>query len=87
ALTFIRDKQVAKEIAKIKAGAERIKNQLLKKIKQGKIEGAKTREMQIAKQMLKKGIDTKLVKEITGITPQWIGRLKGEVEKEKKEPF
>ncbi len=81
----VQEKWAQKEVGKIKREFEKNKDQLIKRgKKQGKIEGAKTREMQIAKQMLKKGIATKLVKEITGITPQWIGRLKGEIEKEEK---
>ncbi len=88
----VQEKWAQKEVGKIKREFEKNKDQLIKRgeakgKKQGRIEGAKTREMQIAKQMLRKGIDTKLIKEITGITPQWIGRLKGEIEKEKKEPF
>ena len=86
ALTFIRDKQVAKEIARIKRETERHKDQLLKKgklegIKQGEIKGAKARGMQIAKKLLQQGVDPAIVKRTTGVTHQWIGRLKNELER------
>ena len=87
ALTFIREKQVEEEIEKIKYEAEQYRKKFGREKKmegkdEGRIEGAKTREMEIARSMLAKGMDTKLVKEITGLSASWIGRLKAEVDQE-----
>lgn len=88
ALTFVRDKQVAKEIEKIKKDAKKHKQLSrqegkLEGIKLGKQAGARQRNKVIAKQMLKKGLDINLVQELTGITKQWLGRLKSELQEEK----
>jgi len=85
ALTFIRDKQVAKEIEKIKREVEKHKKQLLKEgekkgIHKGKMEGVKARNKEIAKNMFKQGFSMEVIKNITGLTPQWLGRLKSELE-------
>jgi DNA repair protein RadC len=49
-------------------------------IKQGEakglVKGAKQRDIAIAKNMLQKGLDISLIHEITGLSPQYIGRLK-----------
>ncbi len=87
ALTFIRDKQVAEEIAKIKKEAEKHQHQIRKQgkqegIQEGEKKGAKTREKEIAKQLLKQGIDLSVIKEATGLTAQWIGRIKSELKEE-----
>jgi DNA repair protein RadC len=89
ALTFIREKQIKEEVEKIKKEAEKEKKLKLKEgiilgKEEGKTEGAKAKEKQIARQMLKKGMDTKLVQELTGLTHQWLGRLKSEIEEESR---
>ena len=49
----------------------------------GREEGAKKREVEIAKSMLIKGMDAHLIEEITGLSPSWIDNLKAEMEQEK----
>jgi DNA repair protein RadC len=92
ALTFVRDKQMAKEIEKIK---KQSKQQQKIERKEGKIEGIKegekkgeekgikNRNKEIAIQMMKEGVDVKLIQKITGLTHQWLGRLRSESEEEK----
>ena len=43
--------------------------------KNGKIEGAKEKSIEIAKEMLKKGIDTDLISEITKLTKEEIDKI------------
>jgi len=89
ALTFIREKQVAEEIAKIKKDAENHQEQIRKQgkqegiklgIQEGEKKGAKTREKEIARQMLKDGEELEKIKKYTGLTSQWLGRIKSEIE-------
>ena len=47
--------------------------------REGKKEGAKTREIQIAQGMLAKGMDTKLIQELTGLSTEEFNRLKAEL--------
>ena len=88
ALTFIRDKQVAEEIAKIKKDAEKHQKEIRKEgkqegIQEGEKKGAKTREKEIARQMLKDGEKLEKIKKYTGLTSQWLGRIKSELEDER----
>ena len=90
ALTFIREKQVAREIQRIKKDAEKHQKEREKVgqergIKLGKQEGAKQEKKQIAKQMLKDGEELEKIKKYTGLTSQWLGRLRGEIAKENKQ--
>ncbi len=50
-----------------------------KGIKLGKREGAKTREIQIAQGMLTKGMEAKLIQELTGLSTKELNRLKAEL--------
>ena len=86
ALTFIRDKQVTEEIAKIKkeVAREKLKEGIKQGIEEGEKQGAQARNRYIAKNLLKKGIDISVVKDATGLTAQWIGRLKSEIEEKSK---
>ena len=89
ALTFVHDKQVAEEIAKIKKEAEKHRKTFGKEMEKvgedkGKIEGAKTREVEIAKKMFEEGLSMGVVKKTTGLTVQWLGRLKAEIEEKNK---
>ena len=68
---------------------EKNKSQLIKEaekkgINKGKNEGIKARNKEIARQMLKDGEDLKKIKKYTGLTSQWLGRLKSELEEESK---
>ena len=87
ALTFIRDKQVAEEIAKIKKDAEK-HQQLIRKEgekvgeERGEKKGAKEEKIQIARQMLKEKEDLDKIKKYTGLSSQWLGRLKAKIENE-----
>ena len=89
ALTFIRDKQVAEEIAKIKKDAEKHQKEVRKEgekvgEERGEKKGATQEKMHIAKGMLKEGMDTKLIQKLTGLSAQWIGRIKSEIEDENR---
>ena len=85
ALTFVHDKQVAEEIAKIKKEAEKYRKTFGKEMKiEGKVEGAKTKEVEIAKKMFEEGLSMGVVKKTTGLTVQWLGRLKAEIEEKNK---
>ena len=84
ALTFIREKQVAREIERIKEDAEkhqeRVKQEgIAEGLDKGKVEGAKARNKEIAKQMLLDGESLEKIKKWTGLTSQWLGRLKNEI--------
>ena len=46
-----------------------------KEKRNGKIEGAKEKSIEIAKEMLKKGIDTDLISEITKLTKEEIDKI------------
>ena len=46
-----------------------------KEKRNGKIEGAKEKSIEIAKEMLKKGIDTDLISEITKLTKEEINKI------------
>ena len=88
ALTFIRDKQVAEEVEKIKSESKQYqkaarKEGKLEGIKEGVVKGAKAEKREIAKSMLIKGMDAHLIEEITGLSPSWIDNLKAEMEQEK----
>ena len=85
ALTFTRDKQIEQEISKIKKEAEKFRQifgreKKLQGIKEGQKQGAKMQKRKIASQMLAEGMDTNLIRELTGLSAQSIGRLKTEVE-------
>jgi len=93
ALTFIREKQVMKEVAKIKKEAKQHKKIIRREgkaegIQIGKEEGIKEGlskgKRQIAKNLLKQGVDISIIKDATGLTSQWLGRLKSEIEEESK---
>ena len=89
ALTFIREKQVAREIERIKEDAEkhqaRVKQEgIAEGLDKGKVEGAKTEKREIAKQMLLDGESLEKIKKWTGLTSQWLGRLKNEIEEQRK---
>jgi len=82
--SFIYEKrleQLRKEQEKVRGKVEKDSLKIGREdgLKAGIKEGAKTREIEIAKQMLKKGLETKIIKDITGLSPQQIGRLKNEV--------
>ena len=80
ALTFIREKQVKKEIDRMKRSLEEQKSRI-KKLgeQQGLLKGRKAERIEIAKQMLKDGKPLEEVTKYTGITKQWLGRLKNEI--------
>lgn len=85
ALTFIREKQVQQEIARIKQAVEKQKAEIKKVARQegqteGKEEGRKTERMEIAKNLLKQGMAIEAIEKATGVTKQWLGRLKNEIE-------
>ena len=84
ALTFIREKQIKQERQRASKELEINKEQIakeneLKGEEKGKIEGAKAEKREIAKQMLAKDMNPKLVQELTGLSAQWLGRLKNEI--------
>ena len=85
ALTFVQEKQMAKEVEKIKKEAEKksIKSKqegIKLGEKKGEEKGIKARNKEIAKNLLRQGIDIEVVKQATGLTVQWLGRLKNEIE-------
>ena len=91
ALSFIYEKKVAKRMEQLKAEVEkeRKKGELagMKKGKQegekiGLEKGEKKRNVEIARAMLSKGMDVTTIRELTGLSRQWIGRMKSELEKE-----
>jgi len=87
--SFIYEKTVAKKIAEMRLLAERKEKAGLKVgekvgIRKGVEKGKKTEKQEIAKQMLKKRIETNLIKDITGLPLNWIGRLQNELNKKKK---
>ena len=84
ALTFIRDKQVKKEVEKIKKQLkQQQKDSNLEGIRKGEIKGLekgrKEEKRHIAKQMLADGKPIAEIKKYTGLSNQWIGRLKNEL--------
>ena len=92
ALTFIHEKQVEKKMQAMEKQAEQEKKQVAKESEQkGKLEGRKEgiligekkgkkeERMALAEQMLEKGFDSNVIKELTGISAQWLGRLKNEL--------
>ena len=88
-LTFIREKQVAKEIEKIKKQAEKHRELNIKEgiqigEQKGQEKGRKQTRKEIAKQMLLDGEPLEKIKKWTGLTHQWLGRLKNEVQEEKE---
>ena len=87
ALTFTRDKQFAEEMKKVKHEAKQHQKAARKEGEKageakGMVKGAKSREMQIARSMLKEGESVEKVKRYTGLSASWVGRLKAEVEQE-----
>ncbi len=82
ALTFVRDKQVAEEIEKIKRNADRFSKK--EGIKEGEEKGARKQKQEIAKNLLNQDVDIEIVKKATGLSSQWVGRLKREIEKSKQ---
>lgn len=52
-------------------------------IQEGEEKGIKKRNQEIAKHMLIKGMDMKIIEEVTGLSRQWIGRLRNEINQEK----
>jgi len=89
ALTFIHDKQVAEKIRDMKRDAEKEKKKFGKEReklgeKRGEEEGAKTREKQIARQMIIDGKPFEEIKKYTGLPVQWLGRLKSEIARERR---
>ena len=81
----VQEKWLEKEAQKMKREFDKNKGKLLKEgEKKGIEKGAKAEKMQIAKNLLKQGVDVAIVKKTTGITHQWIGRLQGEIAKENK---
>jgi len=91
--SFIYEKTMAKKIAEMKLLAERKEKAGLKVgekigIKKGEekgiIKGKKTEKQEIAKQMLKEGMEMNLIKDITGLPLNWLGRLKNELNRKKK---
>ncbi|MEM7176014.1 MAG: hypothetical protein AAF443_08895 [Chlamydiota bacterium] len=51
---------------------------------EGKIEGRKERNREIAREMILDGEEIQKIVKYTGLTPQWIGRLKNEISNEKE---
>ena len=87
ALTFVYKKKMERKMEELKASVEREKREfgIQKKkegIKEGEEKGAKKRDREMARTMLSKGMDTKTIQEITGLSKQWIGRIKNEIENE-----
>jgi len=84
ALTFVYKKKMEKKMDALKASVEREKLEFGKIKKQEGIDmGKKESKKEIARQMLAKGIDKSLISEVTGLSKQWPGRLRNELEREK----
>lgn len=89
ALTFVYKKKMERKMEALKANVEREKKkfgiQKLKEgVKKGLKEGKKERDREIARNLLLQGVDTKIIEASTGLTKQWIGRIKNELEKPEK---
>ncbi len=87
ALTFTRDKQFAEEMEKVKHEAKQHQKAARKEGKlegktEGRAEGAKAEKREIAKNLLRQGVEVSVVKKATGLSASWVGRLKAEVEQE-----
>ena len=68
--------------AKEKGKREGMKEGMKEGKKAGMKEGEKKKAKKIARDLLLRGIDINIVKESTGLTPQWLGRIKRELQKE-----
>ena len=77
ALTFVYKKKMERKMEELKASVEREKKAILFK---GRKEGEKSKVREIAKQMLLEGESTQKIMKYTGLTKQWIGRIKSELE-------
>jgi len=90
--SFIYEKTVDKKMKEMNLLAEK-REKMREKIglkvgkkrgrEEGKQEGQKQEREEIAKQMLLKDMDKNLIKDITGLPLQWIGRLQNELKKKK----
>ncbi len=88
ALSFVYKKKMKKKMEELKRSVEKEKLEFGKiKLKEGKekgkLEGAKKRNQEIAKQMLSEGIEKDVIARVTGLTHQWIGRIKNQLESKK----
>ena len=93
ALSFVYEKKIRKEMADLKKkidlergrgvqeglkeGTKRGKKEGIQK---GREEGLKEGKMAMAKQMLRNNIDSSIIQEVTGLSAQWLGRLRREIE-------
>ena len=85
ALSFIYEKKMKRKMEELKKDVEKERKKgKLEGIKEGKEKGEeigiekgkKEEKVEIAKQMLVKGMDVQTIQELTGLSPQWIGRIK-----------
>ena len=87
ALTYTRDKQFAEEMKRVKHRAKQHQKAARKEGKlegrtEGRIEGAKAEKREIAKNLLRQGIEVSVVKKATGLSASWVGRIRSELEQE-----
>ena len=87
--SFLYEKWQAKRMEKLKREAEREKKLFGKKREQlgekrGEEKGVQARNKEIARQMLLDKEPLEKIKKWTGLTHQWLGRLKSEIERERK---
>ena len=73
ALTFVREKQVKKEIEQMKKLGEQ------QGLEKGLLKGRKAERMEIAKNLLRQGLDFAVIERATGVSKSWLGRLKNEI--------
>jgi len=92
ALSFIYEKRVAKRFKELKVEVEkeRKKGKLAgikigeeRGLKKGEEKGIKKGKIEIAREMLLKDMDSKIIQELTGLSRQWIGRFKKEIDQKK----
>ena len=90
-LRFIHEKKIKTKMEQLEAQIEKehkkgkvegIKQGEKKGLEKGKVEGAKAEKKEIARQMLLDGEPVEKIKKWTGLTHQWIGRLKSEIDLE-----
>ncbi len=91
ALSFIYEKRMKEKLEGLKLEVEKKTREIKKRRtegekreKKGEEKGAKQQKQEIARKMISKNIDLKLIQEVTGLSSQWVGRLKREIEKSKE---
>lgn len=85
-LTFVYKRKMEQKMNELKESVEKERRKIKLEGKQqgekiGLEKGEKKRSVEIARAMLTKNMDTKIIQELTGLSRQWIGRLKNELEK------